>query len=270
MALRAVIADDEAGMRLMLRKAVDRTNECETAGEAADGESAFRLVCELKPDVVFLDVEMPVMDGLRCAEQITGMLPMTRIVFVTAHSSYMPEAFRLYAYDYLVKPFNPARIGETIHRIVEEIARREAIGASALQGVPASPNAQSMHAAPETFSASQARIRPFDFRKLMIRGREGIRFVDEMEIVMIAREDRSSVLHTMHGRLVTSDGLNELMERLDPSLFLRCHKSFIINLSKIREITPYGRWTWNVMLDGCPEGALMTHDNMEKLDELFR
>lgn len=251
MALTIFLADDEEGMRLMLRKAIEKTEGCTCIGESSDGESAWRLASELRPDVVFLDVEMPVMNGISCAEKIQSIAPMTRIIFATAHESYMPDAFRLYAYDYLVKPFNPLRVKESLERIMREKTQiRDGEAGATGPSIP-------------------VRLHASEIRRLMIRGREGIRFIDEKNIRMIAREDRSTILHTTEGRISTSDSLTELMERLDPNLFMRCHKSFIINLSVIREITPYGRWTWNVSLNGCTESALMTHDNVELLGDLF-
>lgn len=256
MGLRIVMADDEDGMRLLLRKAIAKANDCDLVGEAADGQSALSLVQSLQPDVVFLDVEMPVMDGITCAEQIVELYPKTRIVFVTAHETYMPDAFRLYAYDYLVKPFNPIRVKETLERMLAQVANPQPVSQSFTKS--------------KRIETEEPAQRHKALGRLMLKGREGIRFLDESDICMIAREDRSSVIYTQTEKLTTSDSLNELMERLSPNLFMRCHKSYIINMSKISEITPYGRWTWNVRITGLKDEALMTHDQYEHLQELFQ
>jgi two-component system LytT family response regulator len=111
------------------------------------------------------------------------------------------------------------------------------------------------------------RSRPPD--KLMIRNRDGITLVDMEEILLIQREDRSTVICTAQDRLVTSESLSELEEKLDRSLFFRCHKSYIINLGAVSKIYPYGRWTYIVKLKGIEKDALMTHEKYEELEKLF-
>ncbi|MBR1685759.1 MAG: LytTR family transcriptional regulator DNA-binding domain-containing protein, partial [Clostridia bacterium] len=106
--------------------------------------------------------------------------------------------------------------------------------------------------------------------RLMLRHKEGVSFVDMNSILLIQREDRSTVLYTEDGgRYVTSDTLSETEARLDPQVFFRCHKSYIINLSKITTITPYGRWTYVVHLSGTKQDALITHEKYEELERMF-
>ncbi|MFH1513635.1 MAG: response regulator, partial [Bacillota bacterium] len=102
---QVLVADDDDAMRSVLRHVIGKAEGFALAGEAADGEETMRKFEELKPHVVFLDVEMPKLDGVECARQIQDMNPSTVIIFVTAHNTYMSEAFEVYAFDYLVKPF---------------------------------------------------------------------------------------------------------------------------------------------------------------------
>ncbi len=246
MSIKVLIVDDEVGMRLILKKAIEKDNDFTIAGEAEDGEAALRLFIELRPEVVFLDVEMPLLNGIECAKKIADIDPKVIIIFVTAHEEYMPEAFEVYAFDYLVKPFKVGRLNQTLDRIKNAGEIR----------TPTFDNiVTSLHGIPN---------------KLMIKNKESISFVDADEIVLIQREDRSTVIYTQHDRFVTSEALGELEERLGSDLFFRCHKSYIINLGAISKIVPYGRWTYIVKLKGTEKDALLTREKYEELEKRFR
>lgn len=246
MSINVLIADDEAGMRLILKKVIEKDNDFLIAGEAEDGEAALRLFIELRPEVVFLDVEMPLLNGVECAKKITDIDPKVIIIFVTAHEEYMPEAFEVYAFDYLVKPFKVSRLSQTLDRIKNAGEIRTPAFDNIVTSLPGIPN------------------------KLMIKNKESISFVDADEIILIQREDRSTVIYTQHDRFVTSEALGELEERLGNNLFFRCHKSYIINLGAISKIVPYGRWTYTVKLKGTEKDALLTRERYEELEKRFR
>ena len=111
---------------------------------------------------------------------------------------------------------------------------------------------------------------PRTLEKLMIRNRNSMSLVDMSDIILIQREDRSTVIYTLQERFTTSDGLSELEEKLNKDLFFRCHKSYIVNLGAISKISPYGRWTYIVKLKGTEKEALLTHDKYEELQKLFK
>ncbi len=245
MSKRVMIADDDMGMRLVLKKAVEKSGGFEIIGEAEDGAAALRLFEDLRPEVVFLDVEMPGMTGVECAKRIADIDPRTIIVFATAHQQYMPEAFEVYAFDYLVKPFRIHRLEQTLERIKRTEDQK-----------------------PDVYEKEQTRSLKAP-KKLMIKGKEGINVVDMEEIILIQREDRTTAIYTINDRYTTSDGLSELESKLDGSIFLRGHKSYIININYISKIYPYGRWTYIVKLRGTEKDALLTREGYEKLEVLF-
>lgn len=115
--LRVLLCDDEPGMRLILRKLVERAEGFEIVGEAEDGEEGLRLFEEKRPDVVFLDVDMPRLNGVETAKRIQDMDPRAALIFATAYEGYRDEAFEVYAFDYLVKPFKNERVLATLERI---------------------------------------------------------------------------------------------------------------------------------------------------------
>lgn len=248
--LRVLIADDDAGMRSVMRKIITKVEGFALVAEAGDGRTAIELVEKLKPNVVFLDVEMPEMSGVECARVIQDMNPAIIIIFATAHDTYMGDAFEVYAFDYLVKPFKVERVIQTLERARDRLGQRgEKPADTPVRRGPA--------------CAVEGR--------LMLRHREGVTFIDLRDILLVQREDRSTVLYTADGeRYVTGDSLAEMEERLNSDAFFRCHKSYIINLNHIKDITPYSRWTYVVRLEGTKHDALITHEKYEELERMFR
>ena len=119
MSLRVLIADDNYGMRLVLKKIIDKIEGFEVIGEAEDGRDVLLLLEQKNIDVAFLDIEMPNINGLECAKIIADINPKTIIIFATAHGEYMPQAFEVYAFDYIIKPFKIERIEQTLNKIIK-------------------------------------------------------------------------------------------------------------------------------------------------------
>lgn len=244
--LRVLIADDDAGMRAVMRKIVERVDGFTLAGEANNGKDALALAEKERPAVVFLDVEMPEINGVECARAIQDMDPNTVIIFATAHEGYMGDAFEVYAFDYLMKPFKVERVIQTLERARERLLARQ------------------------SNVVNPVRPRAVDGR-MMLKHREGVTFLDLKDILLVQREERATVLYTADGeRYVTGDSLADMEERLPAESFFRCHKSYIINLNHIKDITPYGRWTYVVRLEGTRHDALITHEKYEELERMFR
>lgn len=249
-AIRVLIADDEPGMRMILRKMISRVDGYELVGEAADGAELMELFESLRPQVVFLDVDMPKINGVACANQIQDVDPDCVLIFATAHEEYRSDAFAVYAFDYLLKPFKMERVVETLTRIREK--------------------RQLLHERPKLpQQEEQPRVKPLG--RMMLKHRDGVSFVNMDDILLIQREERSTVIYTADGKAYsTSDTLTETEAKLDPQAFFRCHRSYIINLNRIRDITPYGRWTYVVRLDGTERDALITQEKYEELERLFQ
>lgn len=248
--IRVLIADDEPGMRMILRKMIARVEGFSLVGEAADGAQLMEKFEQLRPQVVFLDVDMPVMNGVACANQIQDTDPACVLIFATAHEEYRSDAFAVYAFDYLLKPFKMERVIETLTRIRTQFER--------MQQRPAL-----------TKPREESRRRPQG--RMMIKHRDGVSFISMADILLIQREERATVIYTADGAsYATGDTLAETEARLDPEVFFRCHRSYIINLNRIHDITPYGRWTYVVRLDGTDKDALITQEKYEELEQMFR
>ena len=234
-------------MHMVVRKLIERADDYALVGEAENGEELLALFEKTRPEVVFMDVEMPGMSGVECARLIQDKNPKTIMVFVTAHEEYMADAFEVYAFDYLLKPFRLERAMHTLDLIRQRL--RESAGA---QDAPQKP---------VRFNAPA---------RIMLRHREGVSFVDLNDILLVQREERATVVYVADGgRFVTGDTLGEMEERLPEGMFFRTHKSYIVNINHIESISPYGRWTYIVKLRGTKQDALITHERFEELQTRF-
>lgn len=246
--IRIMIADDDAGMRTVMRKLVEKAEGYELVGEAIDGKQLIEMYDVMHPEVILLDVEMPEMTGVECARAIQDRDPRTILVFATAHEEYMANAFEVYAFDYLVKPFRVERAMKTLDRIRDRLRM---------------PEKEDVITPPSMKKGNGP-------GRMMLRHRDGVSFLDINDIAMIMRENRSTVLVMDDGiRYVVNDALGELEERLPEDIFFRTHKSYIVNLNLVDSISPYGRWTYVIKLRGLSEDALITHERFEELQKLF-
>ncbi|MBR6767544.1 MAG: response regulator transcription factor [Clostridia bacterium] len=246
--IRVIIADDDSGMRLIMRRLVEKAEGYEIVGEAVNGKQLIEMYDEMHPEVILLDVEMPEMTGVECARAIQDRDPRTIMVFATAHEEYMANAFEVYAFDYLVKPFRVERAMKTLDRI------RDRLRVSGVQDPVAALKPRKLNGP----------------GRMMLKHRDGVSFLDISDIALVMRENRSTVLVMEDGtRYVVSDALGELEERLPEEIFFRTHKSYIVNLNLVDSISPYGRWTYIIKLRGLNEDALITHERFEALQKLF-
>ncbi|WP_313135088.1 LytR/AlgR family response regulator transcription factor [Anaerocolumna sp.] len=245
MAIKVILIDDESGIRILLRKIIERNEGFEVVGESDNCEDAIALFNKTKAEVVFLDIEMNGASGLDCAKVIADLNPKTKIIFATAHSQYMSDAFELYAYDYLVKPFNVDRVNQTLDRIksMSEISSRD------------------------QFVKIVKYERGLD--KLLVKGKESMSFIDIKDIILVQRENSSTVIYTKQDSFVTSLSISDIEMKLDSEQFLRSHKSYLINISQIKKIEPYGRWTYVVSFKDIKKDALITAAKFEEIKKRY-
>ena len=248
MAIKVMLVDDEAGVRLLLRKIIERKKEFEVVCECDNFTEAVTMFAKKKPDVVFLDIEIVGASGLDFARIIADIEPKTKIIFATAHGEFMPQAFEVYAFDYLVKPFDMGRVNLTLDRII---------------------SLQSADATQKEKVADTVAVSEKDFSRLLIKGKESASFVDAKDIVLIQRENGSTVIYTEKASYVTSASIGDVEAKLDTSVFMRSHKSYVINTKKIKRIEPYGRWTYVVLFDGLEKDALITAEKYEELKKKY-
>ena len=244
--IKICIIEDEADIRRLLRKIIEKQEGFEVVSESGDFTSAISDFAKYKPDVAFVDIDLGGQSGLECAKIMTELNPKLKVIFATAHSEYMANAFEIYAFDYLVKPFNVERVIKTLSRIKGE------------RGTVIVPEQGEALGHADQFSD-----------RLLIKGKEQVTFVDIKDIIYMERIESSTNIVTKDQVYVTSVGLGSLEEKLNPLEFKRSHKSYIINVSKITRIEPYGRWTFVVKFKGTEGTALMTAKSYEEIRKLF-
>ncbi len=160
-----MIVDDEDSMRFVLRKALQKISNILIVGEAIRGDQAVSLMEQLLPDAVFMDVEMPGMDGVEAAKLMLDINPKIMIVFITAHQDYMPQAFSLYAFDYIIKPFKLDRLTETVERM------------QLLQPKDLLPKENVFH----------------KIEGILLKNREGMSLIQPEDIILVQRENRDYI-----------------------------------------------------------------------------
>jgi two-component system LytT family response regulator len=219
--IRALIVDDEPLGRERIRTLLREDAEVDVVGEAADGHQAIASVEHLRPDLLFLDVQMPEMDGFAVLDAIAGK-HMPVIIFVTAYDRYAVQAFEVHALDYLLKAFDRERFENAVARAKEEIRRSR-------DGVL---NERLVTLLEDLESRKQRATR------LVIKSAGRIFFLPVKEIDWVEAADNYVRIHAGCKEHLMRETLQSLEGRLDPTRFLRVHRSTIVNIDRIREMQP--------------------------------
>jgi len=219
--IRVLIVDDESLARKFIRRMLKDDQEVEIVGECGNGKDAVTQIRRQDPDLVFLDVQMPEMDGFSVLEAV-GVDRLPEIVFTTAYEQYAIRAFELHALDYLLKPFDRARFKDAMRHAKERFHYRqlddgrEQIGAL-LENV-------------------KRRSQYLD--RLIVKAGGRIRFVKTDDISWIEADDKYVHLHFGKSAQMVRQTLGAMETQLDPAKFLRIHRSAIVNIERIQELQP--------------------------------
>ena len=228
---RAVIVDDEELARQVLREFLTAHPEIEIAAECANGFEAVKSVAELKPDLVFLDVQMPKLDGFEVLELIGTS---AAVVFVTAHDNYAIRAFEVHAVDYLLKPFGCDRFEAALTRAKERLSN----ASSAVM----SPSAQSVRPASSPSDLAAAARPPAQYLdRIPVRDGTRVFIIPIAKLDYAEAQDDYIALCAEGKKHLKQQTISSLESALDPSRFLRIHRSFIVNLERVARIEPYGK-----------------------------
>jgi two-component system LytT family response regulator/two-component system response regulator LytT len=232
MPFTAVVVDDEPLARDELKYLLSVYPECRVVGEAEDAQEALKLVAELQPDVVFLDIQMRGMSGCEAARQMLAFPHPPLVIFATAYNEYAVRAFELGAVDYLLKPFEDERLAKTIERI-EKLKRHSGDWAQAVERV-----------------AGLLETRKPRVRKLPVEKNGEIKLLDYQDVVFGRAKDGGVQIFTASETYTYTGSMTELECRLSSEGFLRVHKSFLVNLNRVEGVLPWFKGTyWLVMND---------------------
>jgi two-component system LytT family response regulator/two-component system response regulator LytT len=230
MGLKVVVVDDERLARDELCFLLGEQEEIEVVGQAGDGIEALGLLEDLAPDVVFLDVQMPGLNGFEVARQAIARGVTAEIVFVTAFDQYAIEAFKVNAVDYLLKPVDPERLEQSIQR-----ARRRVVGQRTSDRPAGSLANDDLERIVQRVTERQSRR-----DRLAVRVGERFLLVDADELIFATLAD--DAITVVAGNLTGTSNyrtLDDLQASLDPGVFWRVHRSYLVNINKIKEIVPW-------------------------------
>jgi len=226
--IRAVIVDDEELARQMLREMLASHPEVEIAAECANGFEAVKAVTELKPDLIFLDIQMPKLDGFEVLELIgTGRAT----IFVTAFDEYALRAFDAHAVDYLLKPFNAARFETALERAKQRLGEH-----------PSHP------LPPPAELAASARSPKQYLERIVVKDGTRVTIIPVARLDYAEAQDDYVALNTGGKIHLKQQTISSLEAALDPARFLRIHRSYIVNLEKVARIEPYSKDSYIVIL----------------------
>ena len=275
--VRALIVDDEPLLRTHLAHHLAQLwPELEIAGEARNGREAVDLVEQLRPDVVFLDVHMPGMNGVEAARL---MGPDVQIVFVTAYEQYAVAAFEQGAIDYLVKPFDADRLGESVARLRRRIAERRRMGATdtglgqvtslasdvaenggALAKLPAGD----LDAVLSALAGELRRRAPSGDRLQWIRASVGqmIKLIPVDEVLYFRSDEKYTLVVWVGGEALIRKSIRELLDGLEPETFIQIHRSTIVNLRFVSQVIKGPNETAEVHLKGRNETLSVSRNHV--------
>ena len=234
--LRTLVVDDEALARETLRRLLAADAEIEVVGECGGGADAARRIRETEPDIVFLDVQMPEVDGFETLRR-AGPVRVPAVVFVTAHETYALRAFEVEALDYLLKPFDDERFYRTLERVKARVRD---------QRVSRLTRRLVAELGPEPGGAGLTAVGPADRIPVKADGRVVLVPADEVDWIEAA--DYCVRIHTGGRVHLLRESMRELEARLDPARFVRVHRSALVNVGRIRELEPLFQGEYAVVL----------------------
>ena len=215
--IRAVIIDDEPLARDIVREHLAVDEEFDVVAECANGFEAVKAVSEHDPDVIFLDIQMPKLDGF----EVLALLDRSPVVvFVTAHDDYALRAFEVHALDYLLKPFSEERFRGVLERVKQQVGARERTPVATL--------------------ASSLRAKPL--QRVVVRNDDGtIEVVPVARIDYVEADDDRLVIVTAGKKLRKQQTIGDLASELDPDRFVRIHRSYLLNLDRLEKLELYAK-----------------------------
>jgi two-component system LytT family response regulator len=221
--MKALIVEDEYLARDELKWLIESHSAIEVVATEEDGLSALRYLQENDLDVVFLDINIPSIDGMTLARTLHKQANPPKVVIVTAYKEYAAEAFELEIFDYILKPFNEQRVANTLRKLEN-------------------------HPSSGTMAAPLPQASPATKRTVNIPRKDSI-LVLPADLIYYARADEKlTYVHTAKGHFVIPTSIGDFAEKLPADTFFRCHRSWCINTAKIREISPWFNGTYVIKL----------------------
>jgi DNA-binding LytR/AlgR family response regulator len=238
--IRAVIIEDEPLAAQYLAELLDDTCQVEVVGTAGESDAGLRLCAELRPDAVFVDINLPGKDGVSLAKQLAMLPQPPRLVFTTGNANRATDAFRLEAVDYLLKPLDPEQVTEAVKRLLAYLRPFESGSPSSVDPDPTNgvPTPDKM-----VFTGAANELLP-----VKDVDRDQIRLLARREIAAVLRRERRTWVHTVREGFATYYPLADLLRWLDGDPFLQIGRHAVVNLQAIDHVIHYGDRLYRVQL----------------------
>jgi two-component system LytT family response regulator/two-component system response regulator LytT len=273
MSISALIIDDEQLARDELKYLLESAGDVDVVGQGANGIEAVDLIEEHHPDLVFLDVQMPGLDGFAVIQRVmerrrtgpdSGAWSLPQFVFATAYDHYAVRAFDVNAVDYLLKPFDRTRVDKALERVRERITSGPA-------GAADTPIESQLDALLRLLKTPQGANRVAQPAKLIVQAQSRLLLVDQTEICYAAIDEGVIRIVTQsfegHSKCRT---LEELMDLLDPAIFWRAHRGFVVNINHIREVVPWFKSSYQLRMNDKKQTEIpVSRAQTKRLRELF-
>ncbi len=231
--LKAIIADDESLARDVIKKYIADFPDIIIIAECENGLAALNSINQLNPDIIFLDIQMPELDGLSMLSELKD-LPL--VIFTTAYNQYAIKAFEISAVDYLLKPFDKERFASAIQKV---LARKNPAGHIQKQ------ISDLQNSLTDYINAGKKFI-----TRMLIKGNDAYSFLNLNDITWFEADSDYVKIHAKGKSYLKNISLNELEKKLDPAVFIRIHRSTIVNISYIKEMKPYFNGEYYLYLTG--------------------
>ncbi|HZY62855.1 MAG TPA: LytTR family DNA-binding domain-containing protein [Edaphobacter sp.] len=260
MPLSALIIDDEPLARQELQYLLEHVGGVDVLAQGTNGIEAVELIREHQPDVVFLDVQMPGLDGFAVLKKLLDRkVKLPQVVFATAFNQYAVRAFEVNAVDYLLKPFDQKRVMQTIEKAAARLA------------APAESASDAKLDALLRLMEEQSHGNKANSGKVIVRAQSKLLLVNQKEICFATIDDGTITVVTPtvegHSNCRT---LEELMDQLDPEAFWRAHRSFVVNIQHIREVVPWFKSSYQLRMDDPKKTEIpVSRAQTKRLRELF-
>jgi len=260
MPLTALIIDDEPLARQELQFLLEGAGGVDILAHGTNGIEAVELIRQHQPDVVFLDVQMPGLDGFAVLKKLLSRkLPLPQVVFATAFNQYAVRAFEVNAIDYLLKPFDQKRVMQTIEKVSARLA------------APGESASDAKLDALLRLVEEQVQPPKSQTGKVIVRAQNRLLLVDQSDICFASIEDGaiSVVTRTVEGHS-NCRTLEELMDQLNPETFWRAHRSFLVSIQHIREVVPWFKSSYQLRMDDPQKTEIpVSRAQTKRLRELF-
>ena len=245
--------DDQTPAREELIYILEKFQDIKIIGEASHGKEAIELNTKLKPDLIFLDIQMPKLNGIDVARKILDSNHSPYIVFVTAYEKYALDAFEVNAIDYILKPISEERLEKGMEKILANI-----------KGKDMEFNRKAI------YSMEKVATKKYETSNKICASDNGKLIpIDLKEIIYATVEDKSTVIISTKGKFEVNYTLGELSEKLNSPTFFRSHKSFLINLDYIEVIEPWFNSTFNVVLKNVEIKIPVSRSQSKEFRELM-